>query len=145
MQVELEKAGHLKDNLHSFDAGKIADHVIQCDIANVPLTRGQIDIGVFCLSLMGTNFPDFLREANRVMNIGGTLFIAEVVSRFENINTFSKEYMPKYTGFDLIKSSMLEGFFYIMVFKKADDLYPNSNLNFADFSKQLKPCIYKRR
>ena len=45
-----------------------------------------LDIGVFSLSLMGTNFPDFLVEANRVIKPGGTLFIAEVLSRFKDVN-----------------------------------------------------------
>jgi hypothetical protein len=40
--------------------GKCADHVIQTDIADVPLKDKQLDVAVFSLSLMGTNFPDFL-------------------------------------------------------------------------------------
>jgi hypothetical protein len=34
---------------------------------------------------MGTNFPDFIHEANRVLVFNGILFIAEVVSRFTDI------------------------------------------------------------
>lgn len=76
--------GHAKGNIHSFDVGKFAEHVTQADISNLPLESGVLDIGVFSLSLMGTNFPAFLREANRVLKRGGKLFVAEVVSRFEN-------------------------------------------------------------
>lgn len=36
----------------------------------VPLGDCSVDIAVFCLSLMGTNLPDFLAEANRVLKTG---------------------------------------------------------------------------
>ena len=65
--MDLEAAGHEKGMIKSFDVGKSAEHVIQTDISKVPLGTGSLDVGVFCLSLMGTNFPDFLREANRVL------------------------------------------------------------------------------
>jgi ribosomal RNA-processing protein 8 len=41
------------------------NHVIAADIANVPLQSNSVDIVVFCLSLMGSNIPDFLNEAYR--------------------------------------------------------------------------------
>jgi ubiquinone/menaquinone biosynthesis C-methylase UbiE len=50
----------------------------------------MLDIGVFSLSLMGTNYVDFLREANRVIKPGGKLFIAEVTSRFADVKQFVK-------------------------------------------------------
>lgn len=37
---------------------------------------------------MGTNFPDFLQEANRVLKLDGMLFVAEVMSRFSDIKAF---------------------------------------------------------
>ena len=36
----------------------------------VPLTSASVDVAVFCLSLMGTNLVDFLREAHRVLKVG---------------------------------------------------------------------------
>ncbi len=81
LELDLKKQGH-KGKIYSFDVGKAAEHVIQTDISKVPLGNGVLDIGVFSLSLMGTNFPSFLREANRALKIRGKLFIAEVCSRF---------------------------------------------------------------
>ena len=101
LHLKLLEAGHKAEMLHSFDAGKMegSDHVTQCDIAKVPLPSGSVDVVVFCLSLMGTNFPAFLREANRVLRPGGTVFIAEVLSRFENVDNFASHFMPMYCGF----------------------------------------------
>ena len=41
-----------------------------------------MDVAVFCLALMGTDYPAFLEEARRVLKPSGTLWIAEVRSRF---------------------------------------------------------------
>ena len=41
-----------------------------------------MDVVVFCLALMGTDYPRFLKEATRVLRPGGKLWIAEVRSRF---------------------------------------------------------------
>jgi ribosomal RNA-processing protein 8 len=36
----------------------------------VPLKSKTVDNAVFCLSLMGTNLTDYLKEANRVLKKG---------------------------------------------------------------------------
>ena len=53
--------------VHSFDLVKMNDYVTVCDFANTPLENESCDVVVFCLSLMGTNLKEFLREANRVL------------------------------------------------------------------------------
>jgi ribosomal RNA-processing protein 8 len=50
------------------------------------LISKSLDVGIFCLSLMGTNYVDFIREANRVLKKDGKLFVGEAVSRIEDIN-----------------------------------------------------------
>ena len=76
--------------VHSFDLvarGPHADLITACDCAgNIPLPAQSVDVGIFCLSLMGTNLADFVREAHRVLRADGRLHIAEVRSRFENNN-----------------------------------------------------------
>ena len=37
-----------------------------------------MDVAVFCLALMGTDYPSFLREAARVLKPHGIIWIAEV-------------------------------------------------------------------
>jgi len=51
--------------VRSFDLVKVNEHVEVCDMADVPLQDGTVDVAVFCLSLMGTNFLGFVREACR--------------------------------------------------------------------------------
>jgi ribosomal RNA-processing protein 8 len=70
----------LKENkIYDFDHHKILnDKIIACDMKSVPLKRdGQLDIAVFCLSLMGENWLDYIAEAKRCLTKNGLLFIAE--------------------------------------------------------------------
>ncbi|CAG8751373.1 14785_t:CDS:2, partial [Dentiscutata heterogama] len=54
----------------------------------LPIPNSLFDIAIFCLSLMGTNYVDFLKEAYRTLKPKGELRIAEVVSRFSDIDAF---------------------------------------------------------
>ncbi len=73
--------------VHSFDLVSNGNKLITpCDMSNVPLKNGSVDVGVFVLALMGTNIADFIREAHRVLTPDGLLKIAEVRSRFESTN-----------------------------------------------------------
>lgn len=68
--------------------------ITACDIAHVPLKAESVDVAVFCLSLMGTGYAEYLREANRVLVPGGRLIIAEVRSRFESVAATKVELGP---------------------------------------------------
>ena len=89
LELELKEAGH-EGKIYSFDAGKLdsAPHVLQFDVANLPLETHSVDAGVFCLALMGTNYHDFVLEANRVLKKDGLLLVAEVVSRISDTHKF---------------------------------------------------------
>lgn len=80
-------ASSVSNKVHSFDlvASNPGVPVVACDIAHVPLQDCSVDIVVFCLSLMGTNVYDFIREAYRILRPQGLIRIAEVRSRFEGI------------------------------------------------------------
>ncbi len=108
----------------------------------MPLTNLQVDVGVFSLSLMGTNFPDFLLESNRVLKMHGMLMVAEVMSRFKDINKFLK-HMKDQAGFKALKVTKLKDFFYLMIFEKVKEKKFHDWDD--DFASQLKPCLYKRR
>lgn len=73
--------------IHSFDLAKgdgpNASLITVADICTrIPLADSSIDLAIFCLALMGTNWVMSLIEASRVVRPGGELWIAEIKSRF---------------------------------------------------------------
>ncbi len=54
----------------SFDFVALDPSITECDIAHVPLKDSEADAAVFCLSLMGTNYLEFLFDANRYLKDG---------------------------------------------------------------------------
>jgi hypothetical protein len=74
--------------VYSFDHVAINDDVAACDMANVPLDDETLNVALFSLSLMGSNFTDYLREAHRTLKMDGQLHIFEATSRFGNRDAF---------------------------------------------------------
>lgn len=74
----------LQFKFHSFDLHAPNTHVTVADIAALPLRDGEVDVVVFCLSLMGTNWVGFVEEAWRVLRGDGKgeVWVSEVKSRF---------------------------------------------------------------
>ncbi|XP_034405051.1 ribosomal RNA-processing protein 8 [Cyclopterus lumpus] len=132
-------ARSVKNKVHSFDLAAACKHVTVCDMANVPLCDGSVDIAVFCLSLMGTNLADFLAEANRVLKRGGVLKIAEVASRFENVRNFVSALAG--LGFKMVNQGTENTHFYSFELLKTGD----APENIKKFGLQLRPCVYKKR
>ena len=108
----------------------------------MPLKDKQIDVGVFSLSLMGTNFPDFLVEANRVLKKDGKLIVAEVVSRFQDVKQFLR-HCKEEVGLKAVRLTKIKEFFYLMHFEKRKDAKKLRRT--VAFCSQLKPCLYKKR
>ncbi|KHJ34486.1 putative ribosomal rna-processing protein 8 [Erysiphe necator] len=71
--------------IFSFDLQSTSKLVTQADIANLPLPDSSIDVAIFCLALMGTNWIDFIEEAFRILRWKGELWVAEIKSRFGRI------------------------------------------------------------
>jgi hypothetical protein len=66
----------------SFDHVAIDASVTACDVAHTPLKQASLDVAIFCLSLMGSNFADYLREAARTLKRDRVLHIYEATTRF---------------------------------------------------------------
>lgn len=77
-----------KHDVRSFDHVAANPGVIACNIAAVPLNDGELDVAIFCLSLMGANFTDYLREAHRCLRLDGQLHIWEPASYLDNVEAF---------------------------------------------------------
>jgi ribosomal RNA-processing protein 8 len=72
----------LRLDVRSFDLHGDGERVTRADIAALPLADGTVDVALFCLALMGTNWLDFVEEAWRVLRWKGELWVAEIKSRF---------------------------------------------------------------
>ncbi|KAJ4292007.1 25S rRNA (adenine645-N1)-methyltransferase [Kalmusia sp. IMI 367209] len=56
------------------------------DISALPCADASVDVAVFCLALMGTNWLDFIDEAYRILRWRGELWVAEIKSRFGRVS-----------------------------------------------------------
>ncbi|XP_042870697.1 ribosomal RNA-processing protein 8-like [Penaeus japonicus] len=125
--------------VHSFDLVAANNRVTACDMAHTPLKPGSVDVVVFCLSLMGTNIKDFIIEANRVLKKGGIMKVAEVESRFTNLNDFLLNVSR--LGFHCTQKDVQQKYFYMFDFKKNRDCKKAKDVPEI----ALKPCMYKKR
>ena len=67
----------------AFDHVAIDDSVTACDISNIPLDELYVDVAVFSLSLMGSNYGDYIKEAYRILKSMGFILIAEPKQKWD--------------------------------------------------------------
>ncbi|GJS70080.1 ribosomal RNA-processing protein 8 [Tanacetum coccineum] len=134
----------VKNKVFSIDLVSNDPSVIACDMSNTPLESSSVDVAVFCLSLMGTNFPNFIQEAHRVLKLNGWLLIAEVKSRLDPTNggadpdRFIQAVCQ--LGFKSISKDFSNKMFILLYFRKKE----KNNSKEIEWP-ELKPCLYKRR
>ena len=87
-EAKLAEAVSDRHTVYSFDHIAINNNAIACDMAHVPLDDETLDVAIFSLSLMGSNFTDYLREAYRTLKLDGQLHIIESTSRFSDPGQF---------------------------------------------------------
>ncbi|CAG5019045.1 unnamed protein product [Parnassius apollo] len=126
--------------VRSFDLVAATDNVEACDMAHTPLLSASVDVAVYCLALMGTDLTQYLVEANRVLKVGGHLLIAEVESRFDDVEAFVKEVQR--LGFKLKELDKSHQVFFFMEFTKTQEP-PVKKSKLPVLT--LKPCLYKKR
>jgi Hypothetical methyltransferase/Probable Zinc-ribbon domain/SNF2-related domain/Helicase conserved C-terminal domain len=125
----IAKAASDRHRVHSFDHVAIDEQVVvACDLAHVPLENGALDVAIFCLSLMGANFTDYLREARRCLRLDGQLHIWEPVSYFEDVTKFCASLVR--LGFDVMAPQTEGAFVRIYAFRNAKKADPNLVLPF---------------
>ncbi|KAJ1928702.1 25S rRNA (adenine645-N1)-methyltransferase [Tieghemiomyces parasiticus] len=159
---EARLAQSVPQKVHSFDLVAANKFITACNIAHTPLTDASVDVVIFCLALMGTDFLDFIREAHRLLKTGGTLLIAEVVSRITDNKAFVQALSD--LGLRHISTDASNKMFALFEFKKVvdggkatqRDTKASAGQGSARRGKKksavsgstkplLKPCIYKRR
>uniref|UniRef100_A0A8C4NA44 Ribosomal RNA-processing protein 8 n=1 Tax=Eptatretus burgeri TaxID=7764 RepID=A0A8C4NA44_EPTBU len=132
-------ARSVPNKVYSFDLVALNSDVTVCDMAKVPLDDCSVDIVVFCLSLMGTNLRDYLQEANRILENGGKMKIAEVSSRFTSVRKFVNA--VSMLGFKIVSKDLKHSHFFMFEFEKVSKPKPKQDLQ----GLELRPCVYKKR
>lgn len=80
----------LRLKMHSFDLHSPSPFVTKADISALPLPDKSVDVAIFCLALMGTNWISFIEEAHRILRWKGELWVAEIKSRFGRVSKSGK-------------------------------------------------------
>ncbi|CAE6203788.1 unnamed protein product [Arabidopsis arenosa] len=139
-------AKSVKNKVFSFDLVSKNPSVIACDMSNTSLESSSVDVAVFCLSLMGTNYSSYIKEAHRVLRPSGMLLIAEVKSRFDpnNGGADPKDFLKAVCelGFTSVLKDFSNKMFILFHFKKKEQV--NSDQKIIKWP-ELKACLYKRR
>jgi ribosomal RNA-processing protein 8 len=80
-------ARKLNLKLNSYDLQAPDPLITKADISKLPVEDGSVDVAIFCLSLMGTNWVSFVEEAWRVLRGDGKgeCWVSEVKSRFGKV------------------------------------------------------------
>ena len=81
-------------------------------MSNVPLDDNAVDVAVFSLSLMGSNYEDYLKESYRILKPYGNLFIAEPKKKGERIRDDLKKQLTK-IGFKIVDDYYSSNFLYL--------------------------------
>jgi SAM-dependent methyltransferase len=67
---------------HNFDHISSANNIISKDIKDTQLGSYSIDIVIMSLAMWGSNCKDYIKEAYRILDTGGTLLISEPYRRW---------------------------------------------------------------
>jgi hypothetical protein len=111
---------NIENRVFSFDHVAINKNVTACDMCNISLDDSCLDAAVFSLSLMGSNFVDYLKEAHRCLKLDGHLWIAEPISRIKDVQLF-RELLFR-LGFDVSRIDEKWKFTFIKAIKSEREI-----------------------
>lgn len=140
----------------SFDLVSQNPWIVPADVCtHIPLPGSEdpeqdanaavVDVCVCALSLMNSNWVQCLREARRVLKPKGLLKVAEVTSRFEDVDKFVS--IVEAIGFKLLNKDDPSTHFTLFEFRKVSQAAPSEKAwkKLLGQHTVLQPCEYKRR
>ncbi|OMJ68350.1 hypothetical protein SteCoe_34226 [Stentor coeruleus] len=119
----------------SYDLISLREDILACDISHLPLHNKKFDCAVFCLSLIGENHVNMVKEAHRVLKNQGILIVAEAVNKL-NQKDFIRD--MQIIGYKNIKTIAPNSYFSLFVFRKIkpSGLEPSRLLNLYKYKKR---------
>lgn len=75
--------------MHSFDLVSGVPGVVACNMAAVPLKDDSVDVAVFCLALMGTDYGAFLQVIILIERLSLTVRNLRLCSCLWDIDTMN--------------------------------------------------------
>ena len=66
----------------NYDHVSIDESVESCDISSLPLENDSVEICILCLAMWGSNCASYVKEAHRVLESRGQLYIIEATKRW---------------------------------------------------------------
>ncbi len=79
----------------NYDHVSSKENVLVQDISQTPLEDHSVEICILCLAMWGSNCHDYVREAYRILESGGKLYIMEATKRWTSVATESEVTDPK--------------------------------------------------
>lgn len=134
-------------NIHSYDLCALNEHVEVADTTKIPLPSSSVDVCLFSLSLMATDYERSLFEALRLLKPHRLLKIIEVRSRIPDPSRFAA--MVCSMGFTAEYQDVVGDYFVAFDFTKKEGISanhtPDSSRLAFDPSEVLLPSMYKKR
>ena len=85
---------HFKDdkrfNIISYDHVSFSENVTKCDIQSTPLEDDSVEICILSLAMWGSNCKTYIKEAHRILESGGMLYIIEPTKRWTDFDEQGK-------------------------------------------------------
>ena len=137
-------------SVQSFDLVASSPLVTACNIRRTPLPAASVDVAVYCLSLMPTDYPQLLLEARRVLVQGGLLLVAEVASRMQTGGGV-EEFVLSVEEMGFVKRRLVKNEYFVCIwFDKAENQIKKAGRGAragegAEYRAVLTPCLYKKR
>lgn len=138
---KVKQKGMVSVQMHSFDLVACDPSVTVANMSALPLEDESVDIAIYSLSLMNTDYSAALDEATRILKHGtGQLWIAEVNSRFEkgSLDQFIEGLRER--GFAIRSVDQSNKVFVLITATKKQERQSEA-VSFPI----LKACLYKKR
>ena len=81
---------HFKDDkrfhIINYDHVSFSENVTKCDIQRTPLDDDSVEICILSLAMWGSNCKTYIKEAHRILESGGMLYIIEPTKRWTDFD-----------------------------------------------------------